>query len=97
MTGVMDSMTSWTEDCPLRGPGTETKLLLPEEVANVLSDGMRDGRILIPSDDVGFAIVQRWAAGPDAFIRAKIEEFASGDRGNPAIPEEIKQMMARAS
>ena len=24
MTQVMDSMTSWTEDCPMRGPGAET-------------------------------------------------------------------------
>jgi len=93
-TGVMDSMTSWTEDCPLRGPGKETKLLLPQEVACVLADGMRDGRIMIPSDEVGFDIVQRWAASPDAFIRGKIDEFTAGDRGNPAIPEDIKKILA---
>lgn len=96
MTGVMDSMTSWTEDCPLRGPGKETKLMLPEDVATVLADGMRDGRILIPSDEVGLDIVKRWAASPEDFIRGKIAEFASGDRGNPLIPEEIKAMMAGA-
>jgi NAD(P)-dependent dehydrogenase (short-subunit alcohol dehydrogenase family) len=96
MTGVMDSMTSWTEDCPLRGPGKETRLLLPEEVARVLADGMRDGRIMIPSDDVGLDIVKRWAASPEAFIRAKIDEFAAGDRGNPAIPDDIKAMLAGA-
>jgi NAD(P)-dependent dehydrogenase (short-subunit alcohol dehydrogenase family) len=96
MTGVMDSMTSWTEDCPLRGPGKETTLLLPEDVARVLSDGMRDGRILIPSDPVGFDIVRRWAADPDGFIRGKIAEFESGDRGNPAIPDAIRAMIANA-
>jgi NAD(P)-dependent dehydrogenase (short-subunit alcohol dehydrogenase family) len=96
MTGVMDSMTSWTEDCPLRGPGKETTLLLPQEVACVLSDGMRDGRILIPSDPVGFDIVRRWAADPDGFIRGKIAEFEGGDRGNPVIPEAIKAMMGGA-
>lgn len=92
-TGVMDSMTSWTEDCPLRGPGKETSLMLPEEVAVVLSDGMRDGRILIPSDPVAFDIVKRWAENPDAFIRAKIAEFAGGDRGNPEVPEAILAAM----
>jgi NAD(P)-dependent dehydrogenase (short-subunit alcohol dehydrogenase family) len=93
MTSVMDSMTSWTEDCPLRGPGNETSLMLPEQVAKVLSDGMRDGRIMIPSDPVAFDIVKRWASDPDAFIRAKIDEFAEGNRGNPIIPDAIKQTM----
>jgi len=96
MTGVMDSMTSWTEDCPLRGPGKETSLMLPEEVARALSDGMRDGRILIPSDPVAFDIVKRWAENPDAFIRAKIAEFAGGDRGNPAIPDAVKALIGGA-
>lgn len=94
MTQVMDSMTSWTDDCPMRGPGTETKLLLPEELAVVLADGMAAGRIMIPSDPVGFDIVKRWADDPDAFIRSKIDEFAAGERGSPMIPETIKQMMA---
>ncbi|MCB2077153.1 MAG: SDR family oxidoreductase [Novosphingobium sp.] len=93
-TSVMDSMTSWTENCPMRGPGTETTLMLTPAVAVKLSDGMRDGEIIIPSDDVAFDIVRRWAASPDAFIREKIAEFASGETGTPAVPEEIRQMMA---
>lgn len=97
MTGVMDSMTSWTEDCPMRGPGAETTLLLPEEAAVALSDGMRDGRIIIPSDDVALDIVRRWAADPDAFIRGKIDEFAKGDRGNPVVPDSVKRALAGAS
>lgn len=92
-TGVMESMTSWTEDCPMRGPGGETTLMLPDAVAQVLADGMRDGRILIPSDDVAFDFVQRWAQSPDAFIRSKIAEFANGDRGNPAVPDAIMAAM----
>jgi NAD(P)-dependent dehydrogenase (short-subunit alcohol dehydrogenase family) len=96
MTGVMESMTSWTEDCPLRGPGKETTLLQPEAVARVLADGMREGKILIPSDPVGFEIVKRWAADPDAFIRGKIAEFEGGDRGNPVIPDTIKAMIGGA-
>jgi NAD(P)-dependent dehydrogenase (short-subunit alcohol dehydrogenase family) len=93
MTGVMDSCTEWTEGCELRAPGKETTLLLPEQVATVLADGMRDGRILIPSDPVVFDIVRRWAENPDSFIRGKIAEFAAGDRGNPAIPDAIKQLL----
>jgi NAD(P)-dependent dehydrogenase (short-subunit alcohol dehydrogenase family) len=92
-TNVMDSMTSWTEDCPMRGPGKETSLMLPEAVAVVLSDGMRDDRILIPSDPVGFDIVKRWAADPDGFIRGKIADFAGGDRGNPVVSKEILAVM----
>ena len=96
MTQVMDSCTEWTEGCELRAPGKETTLMLPEEVARVLADGMRDGRILIPSDPVVFDIVRRWAENPDAFIRGKIAEFAQGDRGNPQIPDAIKAMLAGA-
>ncbi len=96
MTGVMDSMTSWTEDCPMRGPGKETALLLPEDVARVLSDGMRDGRIMIPSDPCAFDTVKRWADSPDGFIRGKIDEFAAGDRGNPAIPDAVKALLGGA-
>jgi NAD(P)-dependent dehydrogenase (short-subunit alcohol dehydrogenase family) len=92
-TNVMDSMTSWTKDCPLRGPGKETTLMLPEDVAVVLADGMRDGRILIPSDPVAFDIIKRWAADPDGFIRGKIAEFEGGNSGNPVVPEAILAMM----
>jgi NAD(P)-dependent dehydrogenase (short-subunit alcohol dehydrogenase family) len=95
-TDVMASMTSWTEDCPMRGPGKETTLLLPDEVAVVLADGIRDGRILIPSDPVAFDILRRWAADPDGFIRGKIAEFGSGDRGNPVVPEAMLAAMKRA-
>ena len=59
ITGVMDRMTSWTGDCPLRGPGSETTLMLPNAVAHVLADGMRDGQILTPSDDVAFDLATR--------------------------------------
>jgi NAD(P)-dependent dehydrogenase (short-subunit alcohol dehydrogenase family) len=94
MTQVMDSMTSWTDNCPMRGPGAETSLMLPEQLAVVLADGMAQGRIMIPSDSVAFEIIKRRAENPDAFIRNKIEEFASGLLSQPAIPEAIKQVIA---
>lgn len=96
MTQVMDSCTEWTPGCQLRAPGKETTLMLPEAVARVLADGMAGGKVLIPSDPVVFDIVRRWAQDPDAFIRAKIAEFASGDRGNPHVPEAIRTMLGRA-
>lgn len=96
MTGVMDSMTSWTEDCPMRGPGAELELMLPQDVAVVLSDGMRDGKVLIPSDTAVWDLVRRHAADPDAFIRAKIDEFAGGEAGRPRISEALKARLAQA-
>ena len=77
----------------MRGPGGETKLLLPEQLAVVLADGMTEGWIFIPSDPVAFDIIVRHADDPDAFIRSKIAEFASGERGNPVIPDAIKAML----
>lgn len=85
-TPIMDSMTTWTENLPMRGPGKELTLKMPNEVAVTLSDGMRDGRILIPSDEQVWTILQRWAADPDAFIRGKIAAFESGDLGIPGMP-----------
>lgn len=93
MTGITDTMTSWTEHCPMRGPGTETRLLMPQELAVVLADGMAEGRIMIPSDPVAFEIIKRWAENPDAFIRGKIAEFVGGERGIPAVPDAIKAMI----
>jgi NAD(P)-dependent dehydrogenase (short-subunit alcohol dehydrogenase family) len=90
MTGVLDSMTSWTPDCPMRGPGSELSLMLPEDVAVELSDGMRDGRILIPSDPAAWGIVERWASSPDAFINGKIDDFARGEAGRPMLSDELR-------
>ena len=33
------------------------------------------------------------AEDPDGFIRAKIADFAAGDRGNPTVPEAIMAML----
>jgi len=86
MTSISEGMKDWTPDLPMYGPGSETELLNTETVAKVLADGMRDGRILIPSDDIAFDIIARRAADPDKFTRGKIEGFASGDVGMPKLP-----------
>lgn len=95
LTGVMDAMTTWTEDCPMRGPGAELELMLPEDVALVLSDAMVEGRVLVPSDGTAWDILKRWAASPDAFLRDKIADFAKGERGVPQIGEAVKARLAK--
>jgi NAD(P)-dependent dehydrogenase (short-subunit alcohol dehydrogenase family) len=90
MTGVLDTMTSWTPGCPMRGPGSELELKLVDDVASTLANGMRDGKVLIPTDEKAWDIVRRWAASPDAFIQAKIDQFASGDSGRPIVPQALR-------
>lgn len=85
MTSIAEGMKDWTPDLPMYGPGSETALLDAATVARVLSDGMEQGRILIPSDDIAFEIIARRAADPDAFTRGKIAGFAAGDVGMPKL------------
>lgn len=91
LTGVLDTMTSWTPDCPMRGPGSELEIKQVDDVADTLADGMRDGKVLIPTDEKAWDIVRRWAASPDAFIQAKIDQFASGDSGRPIVPQALRR------
>lgn len=93
-TGIMDTMTSWTEDCQMRGPGSELVLKLPEEVAVTLADGMAEGRVLIPSDETAWTIVRRWADSPEGFLEDKMAEFASGDTGKPQVPEAVMKALS---
>lgn len=86
MTSIAEGMKNWTPDLPMYGPGSETALLTTDGVAKTLSDGMRAGRIIIPSDDIAFDIIRRRAEDPDGFVRAKIEQFAGGDVGMPKMP-----------
>ncbi len=97
MTGVLDTMTSWTPDAPMRGPGSELELKLVGDVANTLADGMRDGQILIPSDERVWDIVRRWAESPNTFIQTKIDEFARGESGRPIVPDSLRQTMGSGS
>jgi len=83
MTGVMGAMKTWTPDAPMRGPGLQYKLKQADEAAVILADGMRDGRVIIPTDELVWAEIQRHAANPDAFIQEKIDAFARGDTGIP--------------
>jgi NAD(P)-dependent dehydrogenase (short-subunit alcohol dehydrogenase family) len=84
-TNVMAGMKTWTEGAPMRGPGTQYKLKTTAETAVILADGMRDGRIIIPTDEAVWDDVQRHAASPDAFVQEKIDAFAKGDFGIPKV------------
>ena len=83
MTRVMEGMKTWTPDAPMPGPGVQYKLKTAEEVAIILADGMRDGRIIIPTDEKVWEVMRRHVESPDQFIHEKIEDFARGDWGRP--------------
>jgi NAD(P)-dependent dehydrogenase (short-subunit alcohol dehydrogenase family) len=91
MTGVMDSMKTWSSKVVMRGPGSALRIKTVEEVATLLADGMRDGRVIIPTHEEAWDTLRRHAADPDAFIQAKIEEFAAGDDGRPRLRPEQAQ------
>ena len=83
MTQVTKGMKEWSANVAMRGPGSQFKLLVPEDVAVILADGMRDGRVIIPTHDEVWPVIQRHAASPDQFIQEKIDEFARGELGLP--------------
>jgi short-subunit dehydrogenase len=85
-TNVMDNMTNWSAKVEMRGPGSALAVKLPVEVAVILADGMRDGRVIIPTHEEVWETLRRRTADPDAFIQSKIEEFARGDLGKPSMP-----------
>ncbi|HKR39794.1 MAG TPA: SDR family oxidoreductase [Paraburkholderia sp.] len=91
MTEVSDAMTSWTTDAQMRGPGIELELTVAEDVALTLADGMRDCKILTPTHEIAWAVIERWALRPDAFLRERIEEFAAGRSGRPHVSEAMRE------
>lgn len=84
-TGVMNAMKTWGENVAFRGPGSQYTVKTAEDAAVTLADGMRDGRILIPTDEAVWDVIQRHAASPDTFIQDKIAEVARGDLGKPSF------------
>ncbi len=86
MTNVMKSMKSWSDNAVMSGPGSQFDLLSAEQSAIVLADGMQAGKIFIPTHDHVVEAMQQHAADPDAFIRQKIADIASGELGLPTRP-----------
>jgi len=83
MTTSTVGMKPWSESVIMRGPGRHLAVRSQEHAATVLADGMVAGRVIIPTHEEGLEIVRKRGEGPDAFVRAKIDEFARGDSGLP--------------
>lgn len=87
-TNVMDGMKTWSPNVVMRGPGSTLSVKTVEEVAVTLADGMEEGRVIIPSHEEVWPILQEHAASPDRFIEKKIVEFEQGDFGRPTLRPE---------
>lgn len=85
-TQVLEGAKNWTPDAPMLGPGGQFVVMMPDQAARALADGMEQGRILIPTHDGAFELLQRHGADPDGYVRERIAAFAAGDYGRPAMP-----------
>jgi NAD(P)-dependent dehydrogenase (short-subunit alcohol dehydrogenase family) len=85
MTGIMDSMTSWTPNCTVIGPGADLKINDVATSAAILADGMSNRKIMIATDENVWPILAEWARSPDDFLRAKMDAFDRGDYGRPSL------------
>lgn len=94
MTGIMEGTKSWSSDAVMRGPGEQFMPISAEESAVILADGMRDDRIVIPTDPQIWQVMSEYARAPDQFIRDKIEAFERGETGLPSH-EVIQALLAR--
>lgn len=84
ITGISRGIRNWSEGGQMRGPGRQYRPITPDVAAAILADGMEQGRIIIPTDELVWDDIRRHAESPDAFIRGKIAAEASGDFGLPA-------------
>jgi NAD(P)-dependent dehydrogenase (short-subunit alcohol dehydrogenase family) len=88
-TRVMNSMKTWSQNVAFRGPGSQYEVITAEQAAVILADGMRDGRVVIPTDEKVWDVMRHHANSPDAFIQHKIDEFSRGDFGKPSFTRAI--------
>lgn len=83
MTTSNLTMQHYSADYIMRGPGSNLAVRSQRDTATILADGMRDGRIIIPTHEEVWPTLQRHAASPEQFIQSKLDEFARGDSGRP--------------
>ena len=81
----MDSMKTWSPNVAFRGPGSQYEVISAEDAALILADGMRDARVVIPTDPKVWDVIRRHAESPDTFIQGKIDEFSRADYGKPSV------------
>jgi NAD(P)-dependent dehydrogenase (short-subunit alcohol dehydrogenase family) len=91
MTTSMQGMKHFSTDYLMRAPGSHLVVKSQQETAQILADGMRDGRIIIPTHEEVWDTLKQRAASPDAFVRSKNEEFEAGDSGRPQVPQAFLQ------
>ena len=83
MTTSTHGMQHFTQDYVMRAPGSDLLVKAQDETATILADGMRDGRILIPTHEELWETLRRHDASPETFVAGKLAEFEAGDSGMP--------------
>lgn len=89
MTTSNLTMRHYSDTYVMRAPGSHLTVKSGEETARILADGVETGRIVIPTHDEVWETLRARAGDYDAFIHAKLAEFAAGDSGRPQVPEEF--------
>ena len=89
MTTSINTMRHFSENYTMRAPGSHLFVKSQDETARILADGMREGRIIIPTHDELWETLNRCAPSLDDFIRDKHAEFAAGDSGRPQMPPHL--------
>lgn len=89
MTTSPDAMKHFSENYVMRAPGSHLNVMSQQETARVLSDAMEAGKIIVPTHEEAWETLVEVAAGPDAFIEKKHQEFLAGDPGRPGITQDV--------
>jgi NAD(P)-dependent dehydrogenase (short-subunit alcohol dehydrogenase family) len=89
MTTSAQSMKHFSADYLMRAPGSRLVVKSQQEAARILADGMREGRIIIPTHEELWETLSQRAASLDGFIQGKNAEFEAGDSGRPQVPEAL--------
>ena len=89
MTTSVGAMKHFSENYTMRAPGSHLFIKSQQETANVLSDGMEAGQIIIPTHAEAWDTLKERTADPDAFIASKNAEYLAGDPGKPGITQDV--------